>query len=173
MRLDICYTGAGSDPGPPESQVSATLSIGTWTKEDKSSNANGETKIVEATTIVCYIILITVPNSIVKYLALIVATACAGSAYPVIWPERIRALEGTVAAGIGIGLTNAMAQFSGIAGPHIYDSVFGPTYRVSYVICLCFLCASISGILSSWWLVRRSDRKKGLLGRTAHEQDAS
>ncbi|KAJ5478817.1 hypothetical protein N7530_004326 [Penicillium desertorum] len=117
---------------------------------------------IESTIIICYIILITVPNSIVKYLALVVATACAGSAYPVIWPERIRALEGTVAVGIGIGLTNAMAQFSGIVGPHVYSTVFGPTYRVSYVICLCFLCAAISGILASWWLVWRKDRKNEL-----------
>ncbi|KAJ5506374.1 Major facilitator superfamily domain general substrate transporter [Penicillium expansum] len=125
---------------------------------------------IESTTIICYIILITVSNSIVKYFALIVSTACAGSAYPVIWPERIRALEGTVAVGMGIGLTNAMAQFSGIAGPHIYDTVFGPTYRVSYVICLCFLCAAISGILASWWLVWRKDKKNEL--ETGIEEDA-
>lgn len=99
----------------------------------------------------------------VKYLALIVAVSCAGSAYPVIWPERIRALEGTVAAGIGIGLTNAMAQFGGIVGPHVYSTVFGPLYHVSYVICLCFLILSISSILLSWFLVRRKDRRRGLI----------
>ncbi|KAL4914825.1 major facilitator superfamily domain-containing protein [Aspergillus aurantiobrunneus] len=114
---------------------------------------------IETTIIICYIILITVSNPIVKYIALIVATACAGSAYPVIWPERIRALEGTVAAGIGIGLTNAMAQFSGICGPHVYNSRFGPTYRVSYIICLSFLVVAISGILVSWLLVWRKDRR--------------
>ncbi|KFY42176.1 hypothetical protein V494_02541 [Pseudogymnoascus sp. VKM F-4513 (FW-928)] len=116
---------------------------------------------IEATTIICYILLITVPNAVVKYLCLIVATACAGSAYPVIWPERIRALDGTVSAGIGIGLTNAMAQFSGIAGPHIYSTVFGPSYQVSYVICLCFLIVAIVAILASWVLVWRKDRKLG------------
>ncbi|KAJ5090235.1 Major facilitator superfamily domain general substrate transporter [Penicillium argentinense] len=124
---------------------------------------------IESTIIICYIILITVPNSTVKYIALIVATACAGSAYPVIWPERIRALDGTVAAGIGIGLTNAMAQFSGIAGPHVYSTVFGPTYRVSYIICLCFLCAAISGILASWWFVWRKDQRDEIRGRIGQE----
>jgi O-antigen/teichoic acid export membrane protein len=102
----------------------------------------------------------------------VVATACAGSAYPVIWPERIRALEGTVAVGMGIGLTNAMAQFSGIAGPHIYSTVFGPKYHVSYVICLSFLCAAISGILLSWWLVWRNDKKNGLVVRSESKEDA-
>ncbi|KAH6642919.1 retrograde regulation protein 2 [Boeremia exigua] len=66
---------------------------------------------IETTIIVCYIILLTVDNPVVRYLCLIVAVACAGCAYPVIWSERIRALEGTVASGIGIGLTNACAQF--------------------------------------------------------------
>lgn len=113
--------------------------------------------------IICYILLITVSNSVVKYLSLIVATSCAGSAYPVIWPERIRALEGTVAAGIGIGLTNAMAQFGGIVGPHVYSTVFGPTYHVSYVICLCFLIAAIIAILASWFFVRRKDKRNGEL----------
>lgn len=115
---------------------------------------------VESTTIICYIILVTVHNPVVKYLALIVAVSCAGSAYPVIWPERIRALEGTVAAGAGIGFTNAMAQFGGIVGPHVYSTVFGPTYHVSYVICLCFLLVSITAILLSWLLVWRRDRKR-------------
>ncbi|KAK9419067.1 putative Major facilitator superfamily domain-containing protein [Seiridium unicorne] len=115
---------------------------------------------IESTTIVCYIILVSVSNAVVKYLALIVAVSCAGSAYPVIWPERIRAIEGTVAAGIGIGWTNAMAQFGGIVGPHVYNTNFGPTYRVSYVICLCFLVVAITAILTSWFLVRRKDRRR-------------
>lgn len=115
--------------------------------------------IVESTLIICYIILFTVSNAVVRYLALIVAISCAGSAYPVIWPERIRALDGTVAAGIGIGFTNAMAQFSGIAGPHIYSTRYGPTYHVPYGICLGFLCVGISAILASWLLVWRKDRR--------------
>ncbi|KAH8784303.1 retrograde regulation protein 2 [Hyaloscypha finlandica] len=115
--------------------------------------------MVESTIIICYILLITVPNATVKYLCLIVATSCAGSAYPVIWPERIRALDGTVAGGIGIGLTNACAQFGGIVGPHVYSTVFGPGYHESYVICLCFLIVAISAILLSWLLVWRKDRR--------------
>jgi nitrate/nitrite transporter NarK len=114
---------------------------------------------------VCYIILLTVPNAVVKYIALIVAVACAGSAYPVIWPERIRAIDGTVASGIGIGFTNAMAQFGGIVGPQVYSTVFGPDYRVSYGICIAFLAVSITSILTSWFLVRRKDRRAANLAQ--------
>jgi nitrate/nitrite transporter NarK len=110
---------------------------------------------------------------VVRYLALIVAVACAGSAYPVIWPERIRALDGTVAAGIGIGLTNAMAQFGGIVGPHVYSTVFGPSYHVSYVICLSFLVVAISAITLSWWLVVRKDRRAAAKAASVGEVQAS
>jgi hypothetical protein len=112
---------------------------------------------------VCYIILVTVHSPVVKYIALIVAVSCAGSAYPVIWPERIRALEGTVAAGIGIGLTNACAQWSGIVGPHVYSTIYGPTYHKSYLICLSVLIVSISSILASWFIIARRDRKRAEL----------
>ncbi|KAH7086379.1 major facilitator superfamily domain-containing protein [Paraphoma chrysanthemicola] len=115
---------------------------------------------IETTIIVCYIILLTVNNPVVRYLALIVAVACAGCAYPVLWPERIRALEGTVASGIGIGLTNACAQFGGIVGPHVFSTIFGPRYRPSYAINLSILCLGITSILTTWVLVVRKDRRK-------------
>jgi hypothetical protein len=51
-----------------------------------------------------------------------------------------------------------MAQVGGIVGPHVYSTVFGPTYHVSFVVCLCFLCVSIGAILTSWGLVRKKDR---------------
>ncbi|VUC29734.1 unnamed protein product [Clonostachys rosea] len=117
---------------------------------------------IEVTIMVCYVILFTVSIPTVRYIVLIVAISCAGSAYPVIWPERIRALEGTVAAGIGIGWTNAMAQFSGIVGPHVYSSVFGPSYRVSYGICMSFLVVGVCMILTSWYLIRRKDKNRSL-----------
>lgn len=123
----------------------------------------------EAAIVVSYIVLFTVSNPVVKYIFLIVAVACAGSAYPIIWPERIRALEGTVASGFGIGFTNAMAQFSGIAGPHVYNTVFGPTYHVSYGICLVFLVGSISAILASWLLVLRMDKRRGVRSENSEE----
>ncbi|KAJ8113269.1 hypothetical protein OPT61_g4558 [Boeremia exigua] len=115
---------------------------------------------IESTIIVCYIILLTVDHPVVRYLCLVVAVACAGCAYPVIWSERIRALEGTVASGIGIGLTNACAQFSGIVGPHVFSTVFGPRYRTSYAINLSVLVVGICAILTSWLLVVKKDRRR-------------
>ncbi|KAI0008782.1 MFS general substrate transporter [Xylariaceae sp. FL0662B] len=125
--------------------------------------------ILESTIVVCYIILFTVRNAVVRYIFLILAVSCAGSAYPVIWPERIRAMEGTTAAGIGIGFTNAMAQCGGLVGPHVYSTVFGPDYHVSYGICLAFLSGAIASILTSWLLVWRKDRRVSSEARPGEE----
>ncbi|KAF2106020.1 retrograde regulation protein 2 [Lophiotrema nucula] len=118
---------------------------------------------IESTIIVCYILLLTIDHPVVRYLCLVIAVACAGCAYPVIWPERIRALEGTVASGLGIGLTNACAQFSGIVGPQVFSTVFGPRYRTSYAINLSVLVVGISSILITWVLVVQKDRRNGYI----------
>ncbi|OHW98871.1 high-affinity nicotinic acid transporter [Colletotrichum incanum] len=101
--------------------------------------------------VVCYIMLLFVNNPVVRYLCLIVSVACAGCAYPVIWPERIRALEGTVASGIGIGVTNACAQFG---------TIFGPRYRTSYAVNISVLVVGICSMLISWVLVVKKDRNR-------------
>ncbi|KAL5421516.1 hypothetical protein PMIN04_005478 [Paraphaeosphaeria minitans] len=114
---------------------------------------------IESTIIICYIILLVVDNPVVRYLCLIVAVGCAGCAYPVIWSERIRALNGTVASGIGIGITNACAQFSGIVGPHVFSTVFGPRYRVSYAVNLSVLVVGIISISVTWSIIAKRDRR--------------
>ncbi|KAG6812016.1 hypothetical protein H0H92_004745 [Tricholoma furcatifolium] len=82
----------------------------------------------------------------VKYLALCVATATAGSVYPILWPSRVKAARGTTAAGVAIGITNATAQFSGILGPTVFSTIYGPTYRISYTVCSALLAGAILSI---------------------------
>ncbi|XHF99883.1 hypothetical protein AWENTII_003368 [Aspergillus wentii] len=64
-----------------------------------------------------------------------IANAAASCVYPVLWPERIRAAKGTTSAAIAIGTTNACAQLMGIVGPQVYQSKFGPSYRVLVGVC--------------------------------------
>ncbi|KAK6398719.1 hypothetical protein LTR65_000272 [Meristemomyces frigidus] len=112
---------------------------------------------LEVIAMVCYIILISVKNTIVKYIFVTLATACSICIYPILWPERIRAARGTTTAGLAIGLTNAAAQFSGIVGPQVYQSKFGPTYRISYSVSLALLAAAIASIVATWILVKKRD----------------
>lgn len=86
-----------------------------------------------------------------------IATSCSICIYPILWPERIRAAHGTTAAGLTIGLTNAAAQMTGIVGPQVYQSKFGPTYKVSYSISIGLLVGAIASIGVTWYLIRKRD----------------
>ncbi|KAK4500084.1 hypothetical protein PRZ48_008270 [Zasmidium cellare] len=122
---------------------------------------------LEVITCVCYILLIVIRNPIAKYCLLSIAISCSICIYPILWPERIRAAHGTTTAGLAIGLTNAAAQFSGIVGPQVFQSRFGPTYKVSYSASIGLLVGAILSIAASWYLVRKQDRRE-----KAREEDA-
>lgn len=83
------------------------------------------------------------------------AVACSVCVYPVLWPERIRAANGTTGAGLAIGVTNASAQLMGIIGPQVYQSRFGPEYQVSYATSIGLLGGALGGIGGTWWILAR------------------
>ena len=87
-----------------------------------------------------------------------IATAASQSFFAIIWPERIRAAKGTTTAGLAIGITNASGQLMGIVGPQIYQSKFGPTYRVSYICSIALLVACIGAVVASWLLIQKDDK---------------
>ncbi|KAJ6567084.1 major facilitator superfamily domain-containing protein [Mycena capillaripes] len=80
--------------------------------------------VLDVVIIVCYIILLYVDTVGVRYFVLVVSTGASGSLYPMLWPKRVQALRGTAMAGLGIGLHNASAQFSGILGPQIFSRAY-------------------------------------------------
>ncbi|KAJ3752212.1 major facilitator superfamily domain-containing protein [Lentinula raphanica] len=100
-------------------------------------------ELVELINIICYTLLLTVNSTAIRYLALLISTATAGSVYPILWPNRVKAAHGTTAAAIAIGVTNALAQFSGILGSQVFLSVYGPTYRVSFIVCIGLLAGAV------------------------------
>lgn len=113
---------------------------------------------LESVQVLMYILLLTIHNRIAKYMFVLIATACAQSICALMWPERIRATKGTSSAGMAIGMTNAFTQLMGIVGPQIYNTKFGPTYKVSYV-CSVMLLSACTGIIAlTWWLVWRKDK---------------
>lgn len=57
-------------------------------------------------------------------------------------------------------MTNAAAQLQGIVGPQVYQSRFGPSYKVSFSVSIALLAGAVASIAATWWLVRRGDAKK-------------
>lgn len=132
---------------------------------------------LEGVAMICYILLITVHHPIAKYIFVTLATACSICIYPIIWPgkmhlqatletmlihitERIRAAHGTTTAGLAIGMTNAASQLQGIVGPQVYQSKFGPSYKVSFAVSIGLLAGAVLSIAQTWYLVRRRDARK-------------
>lgn len=164
---------------PPYTLVFVILLSLAWLVQKKVINAWVAGIVLESVQILCFILLVTIKNTVAKYILVMVATAAGQSFFPIIWPERIRAAKGTTAAGLAIGTTNAACQLMGIVGPQIYNLKFGPTYKVSYCVSIGLLAGTIASILVTWYTVARADRRaaRGVLeedieGITATEVSA-
>ena len=125
---------------------------------------------VESVALLCYILLLVIHSPVAKYLIISVAVACSTCVYPVLWPERIRAAHGTTTAGLAIGITNASAQLMGIVGPQVYQSRFGPEYRVSYATSIGLLVGAVGMIGATWWLVKKRRNNEESAGERAEEK---
>lgn len=119
--------------------------------------------LVETIALICYTLLLVLHSPLAKYLIISVAVACSVCVYPVLWPERIRAAHGTTTAGLAIGVTNASAQLMGIVGPQVYQSRFGPEYKVSYGTSIGLLVGAVGAIAVTWVLIHRGE--KGLISQ--------
>ncbi|KAL2418245.1 hypothetical protein ABEF95_005969 [Exophiala dermatitidis] len=104
--------------------------------------------------VVCYILLLTLKSAPARYVFLTIGICGTYTVSPILWSERIRAVKGTSTSGLAFGITNGMASITGIVGPQIFQSKFGPRYKVSYGICLVFLCICVVSLLGTWKLCR-------------------
>ncbi|KAH6662598.1 major facilitator superfamily domain-containing protein [Halenospora varia] len=147
---------------PPYTFVFVILLTLGWLIHTKRLNSWIAGLGLEIGQIICYILLIIVKNKVAKYIFVMIATAASQSFFPIIWPERIRAAHGTTTAGLAIGTTNSMAQLMGIVGPQIYQSKFGPTYRISYICSIGLLCGCVGAITLTWYLVWKGDQQAKL-----------
>ncbi|KAK0505251.1 major facilitator superfamily domain-containing protein [Armillaria luteobubalina] len=156
---------------PPSLSAFVLLNTLGWLIQKRSWNPFRIAMGLEFINIICCIILLTVNVPVVRYLALLVATATAGSVYAVLWPNRVEAARGTSAAGMAIGITNAIAQFSGILGPQVFSGIYGPSYKISFSVCVGLLAGAILSIAASavllhrlWGDGRTSTPSKGVIG---------
>ncbi|KAJ7723878.1 MFS general substrate transporter [Mycena metata] len=109
--------------------------------------------ILDLIIIACYVVLLCVDTVGVQYFVLVVSTAASGSLYPMLWPKRVQALRGTAMAGLGIGLLNASAQFSGILGPQVFSPAYGPSYAISYKVSITLLVGAVVFHSLAWFFM--------------------
>jgi hypothetical protein len=103
--------------------------------------------------LICFIILFTVSSSGLRLACLCVITGAAPTAYACLWPMRTAALRGTSSAALGIGINNAISQFSGIIGPQLWRTDFGPRYDLSAKVSTGLAAGAFCVTAALWYLM--------------------
>lgn len=70
-----------------------------------------------------------------------------------LWARRVASLRGASASALGIGLLNAVSQFSGILGPQLFRTDYAPRYHNSIIASLVFVGGAFLSVLASWYLM--------------------
>ncbi|KAK5173472.1 uncharacterized protein LTR77_002153 [Saxophila tyrrhenica] len=115
---------------------------------------------LDACVLVCYIALVFVKGPITRYVLILLALVFAMGVLPILWPERMRATDGTTNAGLAIGITFAVSSLHGILAPHVYLTRFAPTYRTSFIISAALVAGAIVAIAVTKVLVERKYRRR-------------
>ncbi|GAA5826676.1 hypothetical protein JCM11251_002851 [Rhodosporidiobolus azoricus] len=103
--------------------------------------------------LVSFIVMLKAPQSGVRFAALCVITGSAPSAYACLWPRRVASLRGTSASALGIGLLNAFSQFSGILGPQLWRTDYGPRYENPCKAALAFVSMAFLLVGLTWYIM--------------------
>ncbi|KAK3635780.1 hypothetical protein LTR22_019060 [Elasticomyces elasticus] len=102
---------------------------------------------------ISFIVLFTVTSSGLRLACLCVITGAAPTAYACLWPMRTAALRGTSSAALGIGINNAISQFSGIIGPQLWRTDFGPRYDLSAQVSTGLAAGAFCVTAALWYLM--------------------
>jgi hypothetical protein len=70
-----------------------------------------------------------------------------------LWPRCAASLRGASASALGIGLLNAVSQFSGLLGPQLWRSDYGPRYYNSSKAACAFVSAAFLFVCAAWYLM--------------------
>jgi len=144
---------------PPFAIAVVLVTIVAWLISKGKANPWEFAIVLELINCACYIALITIHNPVAKYVVVCLAQVCTMSVMPLLWPERVRTAQGTTATGLTIGITSTCTHLSGIVGPQIYQSRFGPLYRVSFATSIGLLAVGIGSMVTAYIIIRRRDQK--------------
>ncbi|EIM91329.1 MFS general substrate transporter [Stereum hirsutum FP-91666 SS1] len=108
---------------------------------------------MELVVLACFVILITRTEPGVRYFALVLVTGVSTVAYPVLWPRRVQSVRGTAGSALAIGIQNASAQFSGILGPQLFRSDYGPLYDKPFEAACGLIGVALLLLIPAWWLM--------------------
>ncbi|GAA5973013.1 hypothetical protein JCM11641_000364 [Rhodosporidiobolus odoratus] len=138
---------------PPAATGIAMCIISAWLIRKRNVNPFAVTLAIVGGVLIAFIVLLKAPQAGVRFAALCVITGSAPSAYACLWPRRVASLRGTSSAALGVGLLNAVSQFSGILGPQLWRTDYGPRYETSCKAALAFVSMAFLVVCATWYLM--------------------
>ena len=129
-----------------------------WLIQTKRLNAWLVALCLEGTACAWYLALIIVESPKAKYVLMVFAITATICLLPLLWPERIRAANGTASSALALGLTTDVAILSGIIGPQMWQKRYAPSYQRSYAASLGLLTVVLLAIAVTWMRLRRRYR---------------
>ncbi|GAA5984372.1 hypothetical protein JCM10908_003319 [Rhodotorula pacifica] len=138
---------------PPAATGVAMCLISAYLIRKLKLSAFAVTLAIVGGVLVGYIVFIQVSAPGVRYAAVCVVSGSCTAAYACLWPRRVAALRGTSAAALGIGINNAISQFSGILGPQLWRVDYGPRYLVSAKAATAMVGANFVIVIMLWYLM--------------------
>ncbi|GAA5830031.1 hypothetical protein JCM5353_003953 [Sporobolomyces roseus] len=111
------------------------------------------TLLIVGGAFISFIVLLKAPQPGVRFAAVCVIVGAAPSAYACLWPRRVASLRGASASALGIGLLNAVSQFSGILGPQLFRTDYAPRYHNSIIASLVFVAIAFATVGLLWYLM--------------------
>ncbi|GAA5962166.1 hypothetical protein JCM3765_003882 [Sporobolomyces pararoseus] len=138
---------------PPAATGIAFCVISAYLIRKRNISAFLVTLLIVGGTFISFLVLLKAPQPGVRFAAVCVIVGAAPSAYACLWARRVASLRGASASALGIGLLNAVSQFSGILGPQLFRTDYAPRYHNSIIASLVFVAGAFLAVLASWYLM--------------------
>ncbi|GAA6018476.1 hypothetical protein JCM11491_007011 [Sporobolomyces phaffii] len=138
---------------PPAATGIAFCIISAYLIRKRSVSPFLVTLLIVGGTFISFLVLLKAPQPGVRFAAVCVIVGAAPSAYACLWARRVASLRGASASALGIGLLNAVSQFSGVLGPQVFRTDYAPRYHNSIVASLALVAGGFLAVLASWWLM--------------------
>ncbi|GAA5941691.1 uncharacterized protein JCM15063_002643 [Sporobolomyces koalae] len=138
---------------PPAATGIAFCIISAYLIRKRNVSAFLVTLLLVGGAFIAFIVLLKASQAGVRFAAVCVIVGAAPSAYACLWARRVASLRGASASALGIGLLNAVSQFSGILGPQVFRTDYAPRYHNSIIASLVFCAIGFLTVGVSWYLM--------------------
>jgi heme A synthase len=111
------------------------------------------------TTLACYGVIYTYPNTGGVYAATTIAASASLAWFSTMWPWRLQTTSRATGSAFAIAFSNSLGQIGTVVGPQIFRQKYAPRYTTSFGVAMGFSAICILSIAWTWWATRVTERQ--------------